>query len=312
MSASARIQDRAIGRWQDVLPAVGISRDFLKPKHGPCPLCGGKDRFRFDNKGGNGTYFCSNPSCGPGSGVDLVMKFLGVQFLEAKREIEKHLPDSRVVMPKARTRIDPARLERVWLQAQHLDGTDIASRYLASRSINVSRDWPSQVRSVFAAKYRHEDGSITEHPAMVARATGGNGWTLHYTFLDFDTALKAKVPMPKKLAPARFPEGGAVRLSRPAETMGIAEGIETALSAAILYGMPVWAALSAPMLAKWKPPGEARTIVIFADNDRSFAGQHAAYALAQSLNAAGYGVEVCIPRRPGSDWNDVLVAQGVL
>lgn len=310
MTVTSRIQDRALGKWGDILPAIGIPRDFLTGRHGPCPLCGGgKDRWRWDNKGGAGTYYCSQ--CGNGSGVDLVMRFLKVQFLEARREIEKHLPDARVSIPKARTQIDLSRLERVWLQAQHMDGTDVASRYLAGRSIDVRRDWPSQVRLVHRALYRHEDGAKSEHPAMIARVLGNTGgWTLHYTFLD-EHGRKANVPVGKKLAAAKFPEGGAVRLARAAEVMGIAEGIETALSASILFGMPVWAALSAPPLARWKPPAEARSIFIFGDNDRNFTGQHASYALAQSLTAAGYDVEVHIPKQDDCDWNDILVANGV-
>ncbi|HHJ4582728.1 TPA: DUF927 domain-containing protein [Citrobacter freundii] len=39
---------------------------------GPCPACGGNTRYRFDDKDGRGTYFCSH--CGAGTGLDLVMK----------------------------------------------------------------------------------------------------------------------------------------------------------------------------------------------------------------------------------------------
>ena len=49
--------------------------------------------------------------------------------------------------------------------------------------------------------------------------------------------------------------GGPGRLRRPpcglrkaADTLGIAEGMETALSAAALFGPPCWAALNATLL----------------------------------------------------------------
>jgi putative DNA primase/helicase len=305
---TSRIQDRAIGRWHHILPAIGIPKDHLTGKHGPCPICGGKDRFRFDNKGGNGTFFCANPKCGPGSGVELVMRHCKVPFLEAKRMIEQHLPDAVVVVPKSRDRSNVDKLERVWAQSMTLDGHDIASRYLASRGIELA-DLSPALRIAHRAMYRHEDDRVTTHPALVSRITGfgGAGMTLHYTFLDPDGG-KAKLPDERKLAPAKFPEHGAVRLFRPADTMGIAEGIETALSAARLYGMPVWAAVNAPMLAKWKPPTEARCIYVFGDNDANFTGQHAAYALAQCLTMSGYEVEVRIPSGVGRDWNDLLLA----
>ncbi len=48
----------ARGRWAEILPALGIGAEFLSDKHGPCSGCGGKDRFRFDDKGGRGTFIC--------------------------------------------------------------------------------------------------------------------------------------------------------------------------------------------------------------------------------------------------------------
>ena len=67
-------QGIAQGRWQGILAELGLS-DYLSGKHGPCPICGGKDRFRWDNKGGNGTYFCNQ--CGAGDGFKLLQEFKG-------------------------------------------------------------------------------------------------------------------------------------------------------------------------------------------------------------------------------------------
>src|SRR5204862_4060212 len=85
----------------------------------------------------------------------------------------------------------------------------------------------------------------------------------------------------------------------------IAEGIETALSASVLFGVPCWAAVNAGMLAAWRPPPEARHIIIFGDNDPSFAGQAAAYVLARRLGSEGRVVEVQVPAEMDADWNDV-------
>jgi putative DNA primase/helicase len=98
--------------------------------------------------------------------------------------------------------------------------------------------------------------------------------------------------------------GSAVRLAPAAETMGIAEGIESALAAAKLFGMPVWAALSDNGLAKFEPPTIAEHLVIMADNDDNMAGQRAAYALASRLRTR---VEVRIPEEADTDWNDALL-----
>ena len=94
--------------------------------------------------------------------------------------------------------------------------------------------------------------------------------------------------------------------------IGIAEGIETAMSASALYDMPVWAALNASMLAKWSPPPGADEVVIFADNDPRFGGQAAAYALAHRIKTAkatrDLDVKVILPRQTGTDFNDELIA----
>ncbi len=44
------------GRWPVLLQAAGIDAGFLQRRHGPCPVCGGKDRFRFTDREGRGTW----------------------------------------------------------------------------------------------------------------------------------------------------------------------------------------------------------------------------------------------------------------
>lgn len=44
---------QAQGRWPDLLSAMRLTPK--NGKHGPCPCCGGKDRFRLDDKLGRGT-----------------------------------------------------------------------------------------------------------------------------------------------------------------------------------------------------------------------------------------------------------------
>ena len=56
------VKRQAKGHWLELLSTVGIGADYLKNMHGPCPGCRGKDRFRFDNKDGNGTFICSQGS----------------------------------------------------------------------------------------------------------------------------------------------------------------------------------------------------------------------------------------------------------
>jgi putative DNA primase/helicase len=300
-----RIQDRAIGRWRTLLPALGIHERFLSSKHGPCPICGGTDRFRWDDKAGSGSFYCNQ--CGPGSGVDLVMKVHGVPFIDAKRMIEEHLPSAQIEIPKAKRDTSLETLAAIWSRAQKLTGDDPASWYLARRGL--LHDSPS-LRWLPKFTYVHDDKSKTEHPAMLAMFVGPDrsAHTIQYTYLD-GSGRKADVPKPRKLAPAKIPAGGAVRLAASAETMGIAEGVETALAAAKLFDIPVWSALSAGGLIKWQPPQTARHIIVFGDNDRSATGQAAAWSLAHRLITEKFTAEVRIPDTPETDWNDVLTSE---
>ncbi|GEM_PF-3829249 len=40
----------ARGHWPRILPALGLN--VVKNRHMPCPVCGGTDRFRFDDQEG--------------------------------------------------------------------------------------------------------------------------------------------------------------------------------------------------------------------------------------------------------------------
>src|SRR3546814_17062167 len=92
------IADKCINRVPSILPQFGISPSYLTGKQTPCPTCGGKDRFRFDNKDGRGTYYCNK--CGPGDGVQLVVMKTGWPFRQAAEKIREVLPNADEHRPK--------------------------------------------------------------------------------------------------------------------------------------------------------------------------------------------------------------------
>lgn len=92
-----RIQDLTNGRWPDLLQQLGgLSADQLTDHHQSCPLCGGKDRYRFDDQNGTGSWFCNqcggkDHQGGGGSGMDLLMRVKNWDFKTASRAIKQHL-----------------------------------------------------------------------------------------------------------------------------------------------------------------------------------------------------------------------------
>lgn len=91
------ILENAQGHWPSILGALaGLSSEQLTDKHQPCPLCGGRDRYRFDDQEGTGSWFCNQcggpaQSGGGGSGMELLMRRTGWTFAEAAKRIEEHL-----------------------------------------------------------------------------------------------------------------------------------------------------------------------------------------------------------------------------
>ncbi|MGE8126032.1 DUF7146 domain-containing protein [Methylobacterium sp. NPDC080182] len=300
------LAERARGHWAALLPDLGVDRRYLTAKQGPCPICGGKTRFRFDDKEGRGTWICNH--CGAGDGADLAMKVTGISFRDLAERLDPIIGEAPPATVKAgRTREDCRdSLNRLWRSASPVRPGDPVARYLRNRVGLTSV--PTCLRTVDHLRYQDDEPSF--HPAMIAMVTNPDGYptTIHRTYLSQD-GRKADVASPRRLMPGTIAPGSAVRLFDAGSTLGIAEGIETALAAAALFAIPVWAAVNASQLAKWVPPPEATEIVVFGDADAAFVGQAAAYALAHRLARKDRTVTVKLPDRVGTDWNDVLLEQ---
>jgi len=293
----SRIGDVAKGNWRYLLITLGVDAKFLINKHGPCPICGGDDRFRWDNQNDSGGYICSQ--CGGGDGFDLVIKVTGRSFREVADEIAKLMDVSNTYQRKepdeeARKQRDAMRRgwERSW---QPKDGSPVGM-YLNDR-----------VGCLWASNAIREGMSIRHNPVMVCKVvdhTGERAVNLHLTFLTED-GKKADITPAKKVMPGKLPPGCAIRLGPVAPMMGVAEGIETAISASIMHGIPVWACVNGILLSQWIPPQGVEKVVVFGDNDANYTGQSKAYQLANRLEVQyKRRVTVKIPPVVGEDWND--------
>lgn len=229
---------------------------------GPCPRCGGRDRFgvnlrkglfqcrRCDAKGDAlalvmwdrelGFHDALTWLCGPAVGID-----------DAERKAR--LAKAREAMREAEARAERERLKviadarRLWEQGSRPEGTAVEA-YLQRRSIDMAQlgGFARCVRFHPDLPYAHHiDGrwqTIHRGPAMICAVQNAAGKfsALHRTYLDLD--------QPKGKAVIRHPhtgevmdakkglgskKGGAIRLSgsRISGTLVMAEGIETTFSA---------------------------------------------------------------------------------
>jgi putative DNA primase/helicase len=320
MLRAAEIHARVGASWPAVLASLGIPEERLRKKAGPCPACGGRDRFTFDNRTGRGDYFCRG--CGAGSGFDLLMRVHRWDFAEARRQVLRAagLATAQQAAPAARRgpqgrpggqpAIRPAqpsaRALRLRRELCHVADCAEALAYLGSRRL-----WPLPEGAVLRAhpsvEYWHEGRHVGRYAALVGELRDGEGSlaTLHVTYLEGGRKLAEYEPR-KLLSGLAGREGCAVRLlPLSGAALGIAEGIETALSAALLDRLPVWAALNTSLLAKFQPPPGVERLVIYADRD--MAGLAAAARLMERLQGR-VALELRTPAPPAKDWNDVLTA----
>jgi putative DNA primase/helicase len=308
---------RAHGRWPGILPRLGVAEAVLGGRNQPCPGCGGKDRFQFTDKYGDGNYVCRG--CGPGDGFALLERCLGWKFIDALtavedivgRAIERALPGGSAASPQGMRQL----AERIWQEAKPVEAGDAVVTYLARRGI-ILAEYPRALRTHDALGYYVKQAGQTRakrlraYAAMVAAVQDRDGQmvTLHRTYLE--NGAKAPVADSRKLLAAGI-NGGAVRLFEASDELAITEGIETALAVHVRTGQPVWAALGATNLEKLWIPARVTRIAIYADHDGSYTGQAAAYALARRIKTQARGnpapeVAVHVPREVDTDWADVL------
>jgi putative DNA primase/helicase len=296
----------AIGRWPGILQALGVDPRFLSGKHGPCPICQGTDRYRFDDKEGRGTWICSH--CGSGDGFALLRNVYGWSFADAAKRVDQ-IVGTVQAGPIAPARAEESKrqaLRAAWTASKPVTRGDPVWLYLNQR-IGIDMV-PADIRFHPALRYTDEEGtSHGAHPAMLAvmRYPDGTAASIHRTYLSED-GQKAAVPKAKKIMAGKPLQTSAVRLGPAGRRVGIAEGIETALAASRRFLTPVWAATNAVLLQTWVPPEGVEQVLIAGDNDASYTGQAAAFALARRLHRDGYTVEIQIPGTAGNDWVDEM------
>lgn len=319
---AADIHARLGSGWPAILAQLGIPEESLRlKKSGPCPACGGEDRFTFDNRKGRGDFICRG--CGAGDGFALLERVNGWSFSEARRRvldaagITHGSADSGAIQACGAAQRDKplpmavptSRVLSIARSACSVADCPDAVAYLESRGL-----WPLPTGCMLKAHagldYYEGPKVIGRYPGLVGevRDVSGELVTVHCTYLASGRKLEGYEPR-KILTKTEGREGCAVRLIPPGETLGIAEGIETALSSAALDSVPVWAALNTALLAKFEPPPGVTVLRIYADRD--VPGLLAAGQLMVRLQGR-VRFEHRVPPAPHKDFNDVFAKRGSL
>ena len=272
---------------------------------GPCPF---HDERTASFSVNNAKHFFHCFGCGAHGDVfewfRLTEKMTFVQAIgRAQQEAGHYRIERTRLADDQRDEEKQAAARRIWSECLLIEGSPAETYLREVRRISIPL--PSTLR--FHPELPHSRRHALGLPAMVAAVTNAARQVvaIQRTFLLPDGMGKAPLDAPKRsLGPIGL---GAVRLAPASETLGIAEGIETALSAMEIYRLPAWAALGSN-LAGVTVPELVRHVVIFAD--RGPAGERAAEKARETFRQQKRRVSVCFPET-GQDFNDVLTGKAL-
>lgn len=271
------VRSKANGYWPSILERLAIPTNRGE---GPCPACGGKTRYRFDNKDNRGTYFCSH--CGAGTGLDLVMK---VNQCGAREAAELVAEAMALPMPEPK----PAR-EKPQM--------DIAGKVAAL----AAKAYPGQ-SAYLASKGLQCPFPILSDGSLLLVLKNGAGTTTGAQVIKPDGSKRLVAGTVKK---GSFCVVNSVELT---ETVIIAEGLATALSvqqfrpdATIIAAIDAGNLLPVAQVMRQRYPDAQ--IIIAADNDIKPGEPNTGKSAAENAAKAVSGW-VALPQTEGkADWND--------
>ena len=290
--------EQACGHWPRILPALGVP--VIKNRHQACPVCGGSDRFRFDDKEGRGTWFCNQ--CGAGDGLKLVEKVFGVKPSEAAQKVNTVTgclpPVAPEAMAAAGAETDADRKAAAALAVRLMEKTRTAT----GNAYLTRKGFPGHECVMLTST--HKTGGVTYRAGdVVVPLHDETGALVNLQLINPD-GLKRTLKGGQVKGTCHTIEGQ----KQAGKRQWIAEGYATALTVHHLTGETVMVALSSvnllslASLVRQKHP--ACQIVLAADRDLNGDGQSKAAAAADACEGV-----VALPPVFG-DWNDAFMQNG--
>jgi hypothetical protein len=273
VTASSQAFDEWVGEARSVTILDELGRRGIRMKgsverSGPCPACGGTDRFSINTR--KNIFNCRG--AGGGDVIAMVEHLDSCEFLaacetltgrpppgreQAETDEERSARESRLAAraeqrrkeeAETRAREDRERqetqesVERLWMSATPIAGTRAAA-YLEARGLTPPARLTQDLRFVpdlvyhgYANAEADRTSPLGSYPAMVAaiRSVDGTIIGLHRTYLDPSQPRKLTPPGDRSRNKAKKvmgeQRGGMIRLGEIGECLAIGEGIETVLS----------------------------------------------------------------------------------
>lgn len=234
-----------------------------------------------------------------GDSAILFHRFAGCATIDVLHALQdKKLNDrSPVSMPEGKRRRDMRHLAvRLWKASVPVAGT-LAEDYLRARGL--SAPYPKALRFNPATILGSGEAKRTM-PAMIAAVEDDMGViAVQRTFLDLENVLRKPFPKPK--ISLGLIGTAAIRVAPATEELGLAEGIEDAMSVMEWFGTPTWALGGVERLAFVAIPEKVRRVIVYRDRGR--AADRLIEKARDHLTANGRELVSRLPDHH-DDWND--------
>ena len=283
------------GRWLYILANLGITVPD-NHKHGACPKCGGKDRFRFDDKNGKGTWFCNQ--CGHGDGLDLVKLVTGKETKTACQEVNKIilLPAFKEIAPTPIKKVSAKKgiehYEKIKAFCSLGESQYLINKGLANHQCLITRQQYTQGEFSFPV------GSLLL-PLVGTDSVIKGGQLIS---LNGEKSLLSGSTLSGSFIVVRQPE------KKPLEQIVITEGFATGLSLSKCLDALIVASVSATNLVKVAQQLRAQypdaKIIIAGDNDFVDGKDNTGKMWAERAGKAVDGWVTLPPTHYKADWDD--------
>lgn len=343
MSLDARTMQRLslieCARQADILTVAqrfgALRRVGASEYAGPCPVCGGTDRFSVNSK--KQLWNCRGCGKGGGDAISLAMHALDLDFRQAVAFLTgvDATSDSRrrgSQLPAGRVLSNAGLPIPAIAQSQPAALPGFVERQVAAivAELNPVRTTPGEdnlretrkIDTEAIADVLERIDAIGWHPSVLLREEGHplDGKKLGCIVGVMSDPITAKPT--GAISRTYIHEGwkvgkaktlgspvGVVRLSGDEDVLlglHLAEGLETALAAMAKGFRPVWSTGSAGVMAAFAVLVGVEALTLFADNDLSGTGLRAANEAAARWRAAGRETHIYLRDALG-DFNDVLL-----